>query len=93
MTISFVDLDVRPILRDGGEPFELIMQAVNALGPDQGLRLLATFQPVPLFHMMGSKGFTHGTGWWRVGGVVLARTERGSYRPGGGRSSGPHRAR
>lgn len=59
MTISFVDLDVRPILRDGGEPFELIMQAVNALGPDQGLRLLATFQPVPLFHMMGSRGFTH----------------------------------
>ncbi|WP_417417964.1 DUF2249 domain-containing protein [Hoeflea sp.] len=59
MTTTFVDLDVRPTLRDGGEPFEQIMQAVSALAPDQGLRLLATFEPVPLFHVLGSKGFTH----------------------------------
>lgn len=59
MTTTFVDLDVRPTLRDGGEPFEQIMQTVSALGPDQGLRLLATFEPVPLFHVLGSKGFTH----------------------------------
>ena len=59
MTATFVDLDVRPILRDGGEPFQAIMETVTALAPGQGLRLLATFKPVPLFSVLGSKGFTH----------------------------------
>ena len=59
MPKTFVDLDVRPILRGGGEPFEKIMQAVNALAPDQGLRLYATFKPLPLFQVLGSKGFAH----------------------------------
>jgi TusA-related sulfurtransferase len=59
MTTTFVDVDVRPTLRAGGEPFGEIMAAVNTLPPGQGLRLLATFKPVPLFHVLGSKGFTH----------------------------------
>ena len=59
MTQKYVDLDVRPILRGGGEPFEKIMDTVAALGPDQGLRLYATFKPVPLFQVLGAKGFTN----------------------------------
>ncbi|MBZ0141138.1 MAG: DUF2249 domain-containing protein [Pseudorhodoplanes sp.] len=59
MTTTFIDLDVRPILRAGGEPFEKIMQTVSSLGPGKGLRLFATFEPTPLFHVLGSKGFTH----------------------------------
>jgi uncharacterized protein (DUF2249 family) len=55
---TFVDLDVRPALRAGGEPFEEIMATVNALKPGQGLRLFATFKPTPLFHVLGAKGFT-----------------------------------
>jgi uncharacterized protein (DUF2249 family) len=35
------------------------MAAVNALPPGQGLRLLATFKPVPLLHVLGSKGFSY----------------------------------
>lgn len=71
MASSFVDVDVRPILRSGGEPFGKIMQAVAALGPGEGLRLLATFKPTPLLRVMGSKGFTHeareiGGGDWEV---------------------------
>ncbi|MCM8729788.1 DUF2249 domain-containing protein [Hephaestia sp. GCM10023244] len=71
MTATFMDVDVRPILREGGEPFGEIMAAMNALAPGQGLRLLATFEPVPLFHVLGSKGFTHearqiGDGDWEV---------------------------
>lgn len=67
----FVDLDVRPILRAGGEPFQRIMETVAALAPGQGLRLLATFEPVPLFQVLGSKGFSHearelGAGDWEV---------------------------
>ena len=71
MTTAFVDVDVRPTLRAGGEPFGEIMAAVNTLPPGQGLRLLATFKPVPLFQVLGSKGFTHeareiGDGDWEV---------------------------
>ncbi len=56
---TFVNLDVRPILRNGGEPFEKIMDAVGSLKPGEGLRLLATFKPVPLLHVLASKGFAH----------------------------------
>ena len=59
MTPIFVDVDVRPILRAGGEPFEQIMKAVSVLRPGEGLRLFATFKPTPLLHVLGSKGFTH----------------------------------
>lgn len=52
-------LDVRPILRSGGEPFQAIMQAVQDLRPGQGLRLLATFRPQPLFRVMEGRGFDH----------------------------------
>ncbi|WIM11616.1 DUF2249 domain-containing protein [Enhydrobacter sp.] len=67
----FANLDVRPILRSGGEPFEKIMETVARLAPGQGLRLLATFKPVPLFSVLGSKGFSHearelGDGDWEV---------------------------
>jgi uncharacterized protein (DUF2249 family) len=58
MTTAFVDLDVRPILRSGGEPFQQIMETVAALEPHQGLRLFATFKPTPLFRVLGSRGFT-----------------------------------
>jgi uncharacterized protein (DUF2249 family) len=59
MTTVFVDLDVRPTLRAGGEPFQEIIETVTALAPDQGLRLFATFRPVPLFSVMGAKGYTY----------------------------------
>ena len=59
MITEFVDVDVRPILRAGGEPFSVIMQAVEGLEPGQGMRLFATFKPIPLFGVMGSRGFSH----------------------------------
>jgi len=52
-------LDVRGILRAGGEPFGAIMQSIDSLVPGQSLRLFATFEPVPLFTVLGSRGFTH----------------------------------
>ncbi len=53
------ELDVRPILRAGGEPFTVIMDAVKELKPGQPLRLLATFEPIPLYSVLGKKGFGH----------------------------------
>lgn len=68
---TFVELDVRPTLRAGGEPFGRIMATVSGLKADEGLRLFATFLPTPLLHVLGAKGFTHkarelGEGEWEV---------------------------
>lgn len=80
---TFVDLDVRPILAAGGEPFGGIMETVAALGPDEGLRLLAPFRPVPLFQALSSKGFSYedraiGDGDWEV---LFYRTGAAEYEP------------
>ena len=71
MSVPHYDLDVRPILREGGEPFSAIMEVVAALAPGQSLRLLATFKPIPLFQVMGQRGFEPsareiGNGDWEV---------------------------
>jgi uncharacterized protein (DUF2249 family) len=54
-----LELDVRPILRNGGEPFGAIMGAVSQLAKGQRLKLFATFKPEPLFNVMASQGFSH----------------------------------
>lgn len=69
--LPFETLDVRDILRAGGEPFGKIMETVARLGPGEGLRLLATFKPEPLFAVLGRRGFSHverelGGGDWEV---------------------------
>jgi uncharacterized protein (DUF2249 family) len=64
-------LDVREDLRRGGEPLPRILQAVGKLSSGQSLRLLATFEPLPLYAVLGRKGFAHnavrhGEGDWEV---------------------------
>ncbi|MDK1377663.1 MULTISPECIES: DUF2249 domain-containing protein [unclassified Sinorhizobium] len=71
MTIEPHELDVRPILRGGGDPFQVIMNAADNLVPGQALRLIASFRPVPLFSVMAGRGFSHqeealGNGDWAV---------------------------
>jgi uncharacterized protein (DUF2249 family) len=56
---DYIDVDVRPILRAGGEAFSVIMAALGYLEPGQGLRLYATFKPIPLFAVMAEKGFAN----------------------------------
>ena len=54
-----IDLDVRPTLRAGGEPFSEIMEAVARIEPGGALRLRATFKPVPLFGVLRMRGYRH----------------------------------
>ncbi|GAB1583062.1 DUF2249 domain-containing protein [Phyllobacterium phragmitis] len=81
MTVSPYDLDVRPILRNGGEPLGAVMAAVAALAPGQSLRLLAPFKPVPLFQVLASRGFEPsareiGASEWEVIFTPTATTAR-----------------
>lgn len=53
----WVDLDVRPVLREGREPFSLIMKAREELSGGGGLLLRVPFEPVPLYRVMRRAGF------------------------------------
>lgn len=64
-------LDVRHYHAEGREPFGDIMAAVARLRPGQKLVLLNTFEPLPLYGVMESKGFRHSAeqtpdGNWRI---------------------------
>jgi uncharacterized protein (DUF2249 family) len=52
-------LDVRPFHERGEEPFDAIMGAVAGLPPDRSLLLINSFEPIPLFRVMDSRGFEH----------------------------------
>lgn len=52
-----LELDVRPQLARGEEPFGVIMAAADRLQPGQALRLIAPFRPAPLFSVMAKRGF------------------------------------
>jgi uncharacterized protein (DUF2249 family) len=54
-----VTVDVREDIRQGREPFEKIMAAVDRLQPDETLLLINSFEPRPLYRVMVRNGFTH----------------------------------
>lgn len=58
---TIVEADVREDLRAGREPFQRIM-AARAEVPDEGaLVVRATFEPAPLYRVMGKAGWAHHT--------------------------------
>ncbi|HBY96931.1 MAG: DUF2249 domain-containing protein [Ardenticatenaceae bacterium] len=52
-----VELDARPILDRGGEPFSQIMAAVPQVPEGQQFVLRARFEPLPLYTVLGKRGF------------------------------------
>jgi uncharacterized protein (DUF2249 family) len=86
---DYIDVDVRPILRAGGEPFSVIMAALNRLEPGQGMRLYATFKPIPLFAVMADKGFSHAENALDHGEWEVLFTPEGSANAEAGPSSAP----
>jgi len=50
-------VDVRALIARGEEPFKKIMATVDALGPDEGLIVIAPFLPSPLIERLQSAGF------------------------------------
>lgn len=56
---AMVELDVRDDLRAGREPFSRVMAAVSTLADDRVLHLRTIFEPVPLYAVLGKRGFHH----------------------------------
>ena len=54
-------LDVRLDLEQGGEPFVRIMEAATDVKSGGTLVIIATFEPVPLYDVLGARGFLHET--------------------------------
>lgn len=68
---AIVEIDVREDLRQGREPFQRIMAARQRVPEGGALVVRATFEPVPLYRVMGKQGFDHyteelGDEDWRV---------------------------
>ncbi|MBL0308287.1 MAG: DUF2249 domain-containing protein [Bacteroidetes bacterium] len=54
---DIVELDVRPALAQGNDPFTIIMDKVKTLQAGQILKLINTFEPVQLIPLLSKKGF------------------------------------
>ena len=54
-------LDVRPIIESGKDPFQNIMAAVKELNDDNILLIINSFEPIPLYSVLGKQGFEHWT--------------------------------
>lgn len=53
------DLDVRDMLAKGEEPFRLISGTAREVGQGEVLRLVTSFEPLPLFDALAKQGFSH----------------------------------
>jgi uncharacterized protein (DUF2249 family) len=59
MSDRIVTLDVREDIRAGREPFTRVMQTAASLQAGEALLLVAPFEPVPLYRMLGREGFSN----------------------------------
>ena len=58
---TIIDLDVRPILAGGTDPFEAIMAKLKTMNDDETLRIINTFEPIPLLNILKKKGYDYQT--------------------------------
>jgi uncharacterized protein (DUF2249 family) len=56
---NIVDLDVRPILDSGVDPFNVIMDGLKTLKDGETLRIINTFEPIPLLNIIKKKGYEY----------------------------------
>jgi len=58
-----ISLDVRPVIASGEDPLQLILEKINVLKTGQVLKIINSFEPVPLIVLLEKKGFTSYTGY------------------------------
>lgn len=51
------ELDVRPLIDGGKDPLNTIIQRVKSLQPGMVLKIINSFEPTPLIHLLGKQGF------------------------------------
>ena len=58
---DIVELDVRPILEGGVDPFKEIMAKLDTLRSDHTLLIVNTFEPIPLLNILKAQGYVYET--------------------------------
>lgn len=56
---KILQLDVRPIIDSGRDPFLEIMSAIKSLKEDEVFHLINSFEPIPLYTVLEKKGYDH----------------------------------
>ncbi len=54
---EIVELNVIPIIKSGDDPLSLILKIIKGIKPGQTLKIINTFAPTPLIHLLNKKGF------------------------------------
>lgn len=54
---QLTELDVRPVIRAGKDPLQMIMLQVKGMKPGQALKIINTFYPQPLILLLKKQGF------------------------------------
>ncbi len=58
---KITEMDVRPILDGGVDPFEAIMAKLKTLNDSETLLIINTFEPIPLLNLLKKKGYVYET--------------------------------
>ncbi len=56
-----ITFDVRPIISGGKDPLKFILAKVDELKDDEILLIINSFEPIPLYTVLGRKGYAHKT--------------------------------
>jgi len=56
-----IEMDVRPILEGGVDPFEAIMAKLKTMDDNETLLIINTFEPIPLLNLLKKKGYVYET--------------------------------
>jgi uncharacterized protein (DUF2249 family) len=54
---KIIEVDVRPFIETGEDPLNVVLQKVQALDAGQILKIVNSFEPTPLMHLLGRQGF------------------------------------
>ena len=55
---DIINLDVRPVIASGKDPLNVIIEKVKAIKAGQVLKIINSFEPVPLILLLEKRGFT-----------------------------------
>ncbi len=54
---KMIELDVRPVIESGKDPLNIIVQKVKILETGFVLKIINSFEPTPLIHLLGKQGY------------------------------------
>lgn len=54
---DIIELDVRPIIEGGKDPFNVIMEKIDDVKQNHALKLINSFEPIPLMQILSKQGF------------------------------------